>query len=752
MNIDNYNDFLAFLTETEYGYHTPDTLLNEFIQKDFQSLILEAGESSIIFENIPRKNVRSNDVEEGISLASDVLRRINNLSSPVFVQLCQNAGFSMKQIDVLHENFEFRDTNRDKMTKLLFESDISEIQLISSSQNKTLLSNKQMQKSNEDQSSLGSFLRYIMGNEYPSVILEQLARLTVYQITGLKDDLNVNLKFRHIYNKFTTTSNISKEELDFCNATIQQSIWENVNKYHFQTKSHNVNIPLMQTNMEYMIYDDFFNRKSGPTYLDAWGVKDNILYAYCVTNNANFDSQGSQAIKHAYGVENGIALNTLNGVTDYKMVALCRSALSEDVTENKNLNDILNQMLETGEIAKDHYTALKNSAVDKEILKIMATTAEDLYTKISNKVFIGLHSENQPPIKLKNYEMQVSLSITNLLKSIDVLKQIAKKHPSLHKIGSSFADLAIDLADSFRYATSNIAFLKDSRVNWNDFLDNAEMDLFDIKQVLIATNSIKAQEVSISRESPVIIKRTREEYRKLYEDQQNSILNDEDTYIQKIRKQEKEENIFEHYTRSRSRVNLDRYSLQSFSTSSLAQIFNGSYNGGNIPDELLVKAFLKKIEVMPITKGNDIHSLSYTSFVDRLYNIILKKPDLNLNVVFDVIEQTNPKLNIKLIEDFRNEKIKMINQTRQADFNNNIKVDIQRIKKNLTKSNVKIYVSLVEQYLQNIGTQVHYEAHEKNLTEMVKVIREQNPKVLENTLKKFKNRLNRESGHKINKM
>lgn len=634
-----YEELATIINEIDNGASQVTELLNPSIKEYFKSLLLEAGDATIILESIGSRAPLSSEGKPILDFATDTILHIHQSSKEVLTTLLDYAGLTQKQIQRVNEACSQKEKSIEKSVCHLFEAEAFNLPLINYPKNKILLSIKKKDDGNDNlgDNSFDAFVRYLVSNGVPSVILEELARLTIYQKLQFKEDLTTNLKFQNIYNTFIETGKIRQEEITYSKRIIDSSILNNCQKYPIQITTENGGIPVAKYKSDAEIIERWVGKRAPASFFDAWGVKEGVLHIYCVTNQYSFENQDIQVVNDAYGIENGMLKGELEGISDYQIIGLCNPLIGESHDEFLNFSEQLREMMRDGSISKFEFNSLKYSPVNKEILKIINGTADLLYEKIKGHISMGLHSDNTIPIKLKSKEIQVSTSINGIASAINVLRKISERNPALHQIDTAFSTYAKDLAEAYRLAHAAIVLnTVDSKLQ--DTLDQAEEDLVAIKKCMIANNNRHAQEVIIAVEPKAVVKSSKRDYNDTYAEQQDALINN--------RLSIQEELKLKTGTHQVTFDSVNKASVQVL----VSQIVNNTYNGP-ITQSLLNDLLLFKIGELKKSQENspnkNINMHSYKTIVKGMALAIDKGFDVS--IVIESIKNY-PDLDKKLLE------------------------------------------------------------------------------------------------------
>lgn len=649
MNMEEYNELENIITEIEKGLHDDKELLTESIKEYFKSLMMEAGDVAIMLEKISSNSPQAIDEKPVLDFATDTVLRIHKISPNALSELCSYSGLSDKQILKISETCLAKENSEDKAVCFLFESTALELSLINYPKNKELLnqtkqSNYNSNDTTQDENTFDAFVRYLVSNGVPSVVLEELARLSIYQKLQFPDDLKVNFKLQKIYNTFVETGKITKDEIDYSKTEIVKSILKNIQDYPIQILSANGGMPIAKFGNSYELNESFLRKRAPATYFDAWGVKDGILHVLCVTNNYTFETQDNQVIRDANGIENGIKKGELKGITGYKIIGLCNPLIGDDNDDYLAFSEQLKAMQNSNTISKNEFMSLKFSAVHKEMLKILENTSDALYDKIVGKVSLGFHSDNSPSIAIKSKEVQVSTSVAGISRAISVLKKITETNPSLHKIDTAFSIYANDLVGAYRLACATLINNPPSDNKLFEMLEQAEDDLIKINEVLIKTNSRHAQGFTIGIESSRVVKSRKNTYNQTYADQQDALLNNRISFQENLKLQ----------TATHS-VNLHEYPELS-RRSLVSLVLTDKYNGP-VTQSLLNDCLVYQIKDLEIRQDNSKTGNMHLG----TYKQILKGFNQGFNKGFDVT------LAIEAIEEYPDIKERILKNREGED-------------------------------------------------------------------------------------
>lgn len=508
------------ISEIENGFYTKDVLA-ELTQKDIFSVVLASADNlASIVNKLSDKSPELPSSKESLDRATTCVYRIFDIDKDTLVELCDYSGLNKKQIKSLVSACDNKNKSIDKAVCNLFEATALETDLISYHKNKALF-----KKSGSNTEALGqfdSFIEYIVTTGTNSVVLEQIARLSIYQKQQLGAHLEQNLKLNNIYTKYVETGKITKTDIDYAKKQIEKGILKNLKENPIQVMREMDGTTVARTIDKSAIKETFVTGKAPGTFIDAWGVSEGNLLGYCVTDNDNFNTQFNQIVRIADGIENGLKKGVLDNVREYELKGFCKSFLGEDDEQTSALNTQINEMLSNQKINKQEYMALKYSSVNKEMLNILRLTPEKLYEKIEGKISLGFHSDSSPLLSVKNKATQVKTSTDAIFNAIEVMVKISKENPTLHKIEGVYSKVANNLAEGFSMAyTAN--FLNGTSKENSDAFEKAERSLSEIGKVMRRANLASAQNFRFSVDKDFVIMDEYQEINSTYSSQQEAI-------------------------------------------------------------------------------------------------------------------------------------------------------------------------------------------------------------------------------------
>jgi hypothetical protein len=501
----------------------PEDLLHIDFKMEFKTLMIQAGDIAILLENMNEKSNISLTNKEILDFSTEKIFQLYDISISVLQNLLEFAGFEEKQISQVIKNCKNKTKAEDQTINHLFESTSQKVSLIHYSKNKNILKqNQNIQK--EYDNSFDAFIRYIIQIETPSIILEQIAKLSIYQEQQFEKDLNNFVKLKEIYQKFIDNGKIDQKDIVYAKNIIYSSMLKNLNDYPIRITNQN-QVPVAKIEQRKEKYhENFITSRSPGSYFDAWGVKDKKLVVYCVTNNVTYENQDIQLARNIYALSNGLKQKTLKDIENFEVIAFCRPLLSNDHKEFKNFNDEANQLVEENTITQEEYDALKFAPIDKEILKIIHNTSDHLYNEIKEHASLGFHSENIQPVRFKEQKEQVLSSIENIHKAIHALNEIRKNNKTLNLIDTAFSTYAKDLTEAYSLAHATFVLYGENNEKIKDSLKQSQQELLEIKKSLITTHSRIASQIIIAKEDDDIIIETKKIHNENYEKEQKELL------------------------------------------------------------------------------------------------------------------------------------------------------------------------------------------------------------------------------------
>ena len=469
--------------------------------------------------------------------------------------------------------------------------------MIHYSGNRFLLKQEKMNPDVEASNSYSSFIRYLLSERLPSVTLEMIARLDIYQSQNFEEDLQKNVELQKIYQAFCEKGEVKKSEMRLAQKIIENSILKNMNDnpLQFSRLDHQKRYALVKS-MPSKSYNDAFLKNISPSrHFDAWGVKNGLLNVHAVTTLYNFESQDLQGATVVEGIINGMNSGVLEKVEDFKVNALCKALLSnpdcsiENEVEFKVFNKYTKNLLEEGKIELLEFNALKYAPVDTEILKIMVEKADAAYDQMKGKLFIGFHSDESHPLTLKDREEQLSSSIARIHKATEVLSLLGKLNPSLDQIETAFGIYATDLSTAYTQARNAYILYGAKNKKLLETLNQTQKNIASIRQsCVIAKITAQYPQVGVFISPAQHVRMEKKAKNEQYLNEQKAISQCLPTDLQDLREKT-----------APNHINMT-------SSSMISKVLRGDY--AKLTQSLLTDALLCKIE--EIVKKDKFHPAS----------------------------------------------------------------------------------------------------------------------------------------------
>ena len=446
-----FDGLVLLLDEVKSGVAEKDFLLNTQVKSAVKDIVNEAGSAADIIEISENPSSQeSQDNEEIVQSAFEVLRTIFAIDKSIFNTLCEHAGFHAKQIKVLTSNIQALSSNNTKAAKLLLESHAEGKLLIQNPHIQKLLAfNQYLDHINH----LDAFIRYIAETGTKSVQLEKIARLTIYQKQKLSEDLKNNPELQKLFKKFTSRKTkeepLTEEELGRCKDLIVSACVEHMNQtpiaWSFKESSDGTNVPCAIHSDKREITINSFEQKSPGGWPDAWGVFNEHLDVFSVTTIEDFSTQASQAFEQAYSILNGIKTGYLEDIKTFLVWGWCGSILNGG--DHKKFNEVIDGLVKNEEITESEYNVFKTSPIHVEALKLLRLNCVEKYSELASNVCLGIHADDKNAyLSLKPADLQFEMSFSNITRSIKVLEKVLEKNPSLDQMGVAFERATLCLA------------------------------------------------------------------------------------------------------------------------------------------------------------------------------------------------------------------------------------------------------------------------------------------------------------------
>jgi hypothetical protein len=639
----NIEELLAIVQEVSDGIIPTSTLLNQITKNAVKKTVNDAGSSASILA-LATNPSELNDAHKSVVYdALEILRSIHLIDKNAFQELCSYSGFTDGQIDLLKEHIVQLNSFPEASTKLLLESHSKNLLLIQNPKIQNLL---KFREYDDTENALDDFVRYITKNGTPSVQLEKIARLSIYQKQQLAEDINNDVMLQEYFSTFLQKGTMSADDLTACSDLITEKCVEHMSSktlsFSSKTDSNGVTVPIAIHSDRIQVDTTFFEKKSPPAWPDAWGFKNNHLDVFSVTMMDDFSTQVSQSFEQASAILNGAKTGYLeldSTKPQFTSFGWCNSVFGDN--KNETFQNAVKNAVESKAITQEDEKALKASPVHAEALKILRFNSEERYSSISPHVRLGIHSSNSESfMELKPSELQFSTSFSNILQSMAALSVVADKNKKLNLMGVAFERAAMTLTNGFKNAV-NSQFASEKK--YKSMIDQGKELANKIQLSMInagLTRNLDKMSYSFEDNSAAV----RTSIGHQYKQQQKALY---EISCDKINNDLHKQRVF-HKSRSsdESITTIDMSSGSNLRDYYVKSIFNLTFRGGDISQALMGKALRSQIaHIKNSPTSNEgrfaVNKAAFKSLVGGMYNAHLAGYDIRKAVAWI---QKNPNL------------------------------------------------------------------------------------------------------------
>lgn len=451
---------------------------------------------------------------------------IKKIDNEIFNELLKYANFSDDKLNELHLIIDdYQETIYDTSESLL-ESEINKQNIMQNANIKKVL----MKSNNEDipDELYSEFLKYITTETIPSLIMENMARISVFQITKFKELIKKDSRLNQLFHEYKENKKLSKEDKLWLNYFIEEHIKLMLTEFPITYKNEN-GVSIAKLDENYKI-NNLWTSYSPAYRPDAWGIdkNNNKLYISCVTSNTNFDSQNNQSLEWAYRIKNGIKKQGIH-VNDFAVHTWCKPFFNDDKkglykafqTEIQHLSD--NNIINYKDI-----NTLKKIAIDCELMSIFKSVSIHKYDDLKDHLTFGIAGENIS-IKPKKQKEQYLESLGNIHSALVVMNKIIEHNKTLLKIDHIFGQISVNIATGLYNAINSPLRSKSGE----PYIDDATSLLINLKSKLMIARNDAYKQINIAEEKQVLVNLTAETLNQMYNEEQEYINNNTMTSFKK---------------------------------------------------------------------------------------------------------------------------------------------------------------------------------------------------------------------------
>lgn len=616
-------EFLDLLNDIEIGLDNKTSILDF---KDFIKTNLVEGTKLVhSINNMSKVDPDYEVFKETIDGLSNNLVKIYNIDKNIFGEILIYSGFTNDQVDLFSSAIESSEDKVEEMTYLLAESYFKDINILQNPNSKKIMSRKNYEDKSDNQFS--EFIEYILEGVLPAQAMENIAKLSIFQRTKLETVIKNDPTFKNILEKFKNGESIPKNEKNYVRNKIETNIadmFKNVPVYKYRN---GVGYVTIQPELGHF---NIWEKTAGRNRPDAYGIDNNgTLYVATVTSNTNFENQNNQSIEWANYIENGIKINMLKNIKDFKVIICCNPILNdldEKGTLFKEFRREIKNLEQSYIISKNEIDSLKRLAVDVEILSMFRNVSLEKYQKLRDKLEFSVLGENFIIVP-KEMNEQYKESINNLDISLGILNKIILNNSMLEKMQTPFKFL-VEAVSEGAYNGLNSP-LKENQ-NLEDTINSIKKSMSSLKKELLTNGHDSFKPIKSGIETDEDIKDTADILDLKYREEKINVSN----WNYPLEQSELSKRDLDKLKKGTHSCYFDD-SLSS--NSQLSQIMAMTYNKGNICESLMNDAMIFQVQKI----NNRFHKSSLNMLVTGINNVYNSRLPYDLTKTFKFIIKYN---------------------------------------------------------------------------------------------------------------
>jgi len=438
-------NFKSILTNIEAGSTNKNILKRDDVKQLFSDYVKKGGGIAL---DIERKVVPQKDDQIFLHSSGGTVLRLFKMDADILGDLLTYSGYTKEQISDINKACTITLESLSNYSELVFRGHQTKTPLLHTPgvRARVQATNKQRILSETHQR---AFINYLQQEGFPALVLEHMARLSLYQEYNFAEDLEKNEKLKQIYDTFLHDGKLPESKVVEAAKFIEDGILMRMRAHAVfisrDTNGYNIAKPALLNKADIRsLYD-----KAPSHYLDAYTVQDRVMYAASVTTTADLESNHLNTLNTARAIRHGILKGTLPNIDTYQVRGYCNS----EVYNNKEIQVALKHLVKTNVITDNQRQALVNLSLHQEMLKLLSNTAPDEYVQYSPHIRIGLYGDNYAPLIPKNAKDQVMESVEQLRVAAQTLSSVCAINPGLNHMLTPVWNLSLQLSDAYRYAS-----------------------------------------------------------------------------------------------------------------------------------------------------------------------------------------------------------------------------------------------------------------------------------------------------------
>ena len=605
-------DFSTIVADIESGRKAKDILTRQSLQTLFSDYVEKAGGIAL---EIERQVVPKSDDQELLHAAGNTVLRIFRIDQTILSTLLTKTGYTKSQrndildtcdltLKALGQSVDFVFSGYTKNKPLLQEP---KVRAVVHANNTPRLHSESTQR---------AFINYLQHEGFPSIVLERMARLSLYQEFNFAEDLATNKPLSDIYDAFVKNGTLPKNKVVQAAKYIEDGILERMRSNHMVVVHDDRGYDIAKsTTLKKADITSLYER-SPSHYFDAYTVRDKVLYTAGVTANSDMESNQLGTLAAARAIRHGLMRGTLNGIEDYEV----RAYSNTEVYTNKEIQVALDHLVYTKVIDANGRQDLIDLPLHQEMLKLLAHTTPAEYAQYAPHVRIGLYGDSHAPLTPKDANTQITTSIKKMRSAAYTLSQLTSVNPYLDNMLTPVGALSVQLSEAYRYARALSHNHPDaSTIDKQLHAVGAIID--DMYDVLNSAGSKLAPKVMATLPNVDTVLRRRNRLETTYQDVENALAHDTSTQAAGLRN-------------SKTYSSIDGKTM----ASRVSSILNGTYTSKVTP-AMVRDALIQRIDTMETMAEKG--TLRQNSFVQMKHGIkqIIKHPTMVQPVYEHIVNQ-----------------------------------------------------------------------------------------------------------------
>lgn len=609
-------DFPAIIADIESGRMSKEVLARTSLQKLFHDYIQKAGGIAL---EIERQVVPQFEDQELLHAAGNSVLRLYRIDQKLLGGLLTKTGYTKEQRSDIIKTCELTLQALGQSVKFVFEGHHKNTPLLQEPEVRAIV-HANMAPRLHSESTQRAFINYLQHEGFPSIVLERMARLSLYQEFNFADDLVNNKPLASIYEAFIKNGKLPKDKIVQAAKHIEDGILERMRRHHLvvihDDKGYDV---AKSTTLKKADITSLYER-SPSHYLDAYTVHNNVLYTAGVTANSDLESNQLGTLTAARAIRHGMLRGTLTGIADYEVRGYSNTA----IYTNKEIQIALDHLVNTKEIDATQRQALVDLPLHQEMLKLLAHTTPAEYAQYAPHVRLGLYGDQHAPLTPKSADVQIVISVEQLRAAADTLSKLTQANPSLDNMLTPVGSLSVQLSEAYRYARS-LSHGHPDVAEIESQLDSVGATIDDMYDVLNAAGSKQAPKVMATSPSVDTVLRRRSRLESTFLDLENALAKNIATESANLRD-----------AKTYSSINGKTPAAR------VSSILNGTYHSKTTPADVR-DALIQRIDIMETMAEKG--TLRQDSFAQMKHGIkqIIKHPDM-LQTVYSHIVNEAPQL------------------------------------------------------------------------------------------------------------